>query len=215
MRAARRPAGRAAWRAHRADKAATAARRSCLRGTPRAAWEISPARRRRKNSKPPESTPADCAMRARQCWRWDGRKTYWRPGLASAAPADGSKAPRRVFRFQHGDVQTLTIHRLDLANGIVVARHGKIIAIGDLLLAVIDDLADAAQGLAPAQFEFDPAVPAVSPPSGNPLAPFRIHVLFVEIRRVEHMYVAVETPKSVFHVILCFWNGWPLAPRPS
>ena len=81
----------------------------------------------------------------------------------------------------------------DLGDGVVVACHGKVIAIGNLLLAMIDDIRDRAQRLAPAQFELHPAVFTVAPSLGNPLAPLGIHVPLIQIGGIVNMHVAIES----------------------
>ena len=68
---------------------------------------------------------------------------------------------------QHCHIKSFAVHGLDLRDRVIIPRHGEIITIGHLLLAVIDNVGDRTQCfLAAAQLEFHPAVLAVSLPRG-------------------------------------------------
>jgi hypothetical protein len=65
---------------------------------------------------------------------------------------------------------------------------------------MIDHFADTTQSLfAASDGELDPAVLTVSLTARNPIAPFGIHILCVQIRCVVNVHIAIETTKAVLH----------------
>ena len=61
----------------------------------------------------------------------------------------------------------------------------------------LDDITGLSNRLAVAQKIARHAMFGAGLAHGNPFAPFRVHVLLVEVRRFEHVHVAVEGAESI------------------
>ena len=98
---------------------------------------------------------------------------------------------------QHGDVEPFLVHCRQLRHVVIVARQRLVEALRHLVLMKIDHVTGRPDRLAVAQKITGHAMLGARLTDRNPFAPFGIHVLRVQVRRLEHMHIAVECAETI------------------